>query len=104
MTFFPLKRSTLEEARGVQEFLKAEKKPPSRLVLVTNKTHTRRARMIFRRILRDHPIEVLAHPTSYDDFDPVRWWSRPKQALHVLNEYVKLCVNSIELLIPVYDR
>ncbi len=103
ITLFPGVHSTLEEAKMIRDHL-AQEKSPSRLVLVTGKTHTRRARFIFRSILKNQQIEVLVYPTPYDSFEPVRWWSRPKDALRVFDEYAKLLVNSVELVWSIYGR
>lgn len=104
VTFLPHANSTLEEARIVRAHLAALADPPARLVLVTSDSHTRRARFLFRSILRNRPVEVLAYPSPYDASDPRRWWTRRKEAMGVLDEYVKLLANAVELLLSTWHR
>ncbi|MBI2884911.1 MAG: YdcF family protein [Candidatus Omnitrophica bacterium] len=86
---------TITEARRVRAVLADH--PPASLVLITSKTATRRARLIFRRVLSPLRIAVWAAPTPYDPFDPNRWWTRPRQALSVVMEYQKLASNMVTL-------
>ncbi|GIW40648.1 MAG: hypothetical protein KatS3mg076_1225 [Candidatus Binatia bacterium] len=60
-----------------------------RVVLVTSKTHSRRARDIFRFVTREQGIEVLVSPTPYDPFSPRGWWRKRVLARRVVTEYGK---------------
>ena len=86
---------TIVEARRVKAFLTAD--PPSSLVIVTSKFPARRARLIFRRVLRGTVGEVFCYPSPYDPFQPARWWSKPRDALYVVLEYQKLLANLLTL-------
>lgn len=79
--------STEMEARVVKSTLR--KLGIKRVLIVTSKYHTRRARMIFRSIL-GKGIEVRVIPSRYDDFAPTRWWRERRYARQVALEYQKI--------------
>ena len=58
------------------------------ILLVTSKTHTRRAALIFAT-LSGGDIEVRVSPTPYDPFSPDDWWKRREITRRVLTEYGK---------------
>lgn len=58
------------------------------ILLVTSKTHTRRAAAIFAT-LSGGDIEVRVSPTPYDPFSPDDWWRRREMTRRVLTEYGK---------------
>jgi uncharacterized SAM-binding protein YcdF (DUF218 family) len=84
---------TINEARGVRRFL--ADRPAKRIVVVTSKFASRRACLIFRRVLDGR--EVYCAPSSYDRFDPRGWWRQPRDALSVVMEYQKLAANLVSL-------
>lgn len=86
---------TIGEAELVKRFF--GDRPPPRVALITSKSASRRARMIFRRIFRQRGVRILAAPTPYDLFEPARWWTRPRTALTVVTEYQKLVANALTL-------
>jgi len=86
---------TIVEAQQIQAFLNGRQL--SSLALVTSRSASRRARFIFRRVLRGTGIRILASPTPYDSFEPDAWWTTPRNALTVLTEYEKLLVNALTL-------
>ena len=88
---------TIGEAERVRSFLGG--RLPQRLVLVTSRSASRRARLIFRRVFRKDGVQVLSAPTPYDVFEPDRWWSQPRNALNVVTEYQKLLINALTLLL-----
>ena len=88
---------TIGEAERVHAFL--EGRMPQRLVLVTSRSASRRAHMIFRRVFRKDGVQVLSSPTPYGTFEADRWWSEPRNALAVLTEYQKLLINVLTLLL-----
>ena len=96
ITFLPRSiDGTIGEAREVREFLRG--KFPDTLVLITSKTASRRARFIFRQVLKHEPVTVLSSPSPYDGFEPARWWAQPRNALYVLMEYLKFAANAATL-------
>ncbi|HZP42469.1 MAG TPA: YdcF family protein [Candidatus Binatia bacterium] len=60
-----------------------------RLVVVTSRPHTRRARLILRRALGPR-VAVAVRPSRYDPFSARRWWRVRRDAKLVLSEYQKL--------------
>ncbi|MBI4354287.1 MAG: YdcF family protein [Candidatus Omnitrophica bacterium] len=88
---------TISEAYEVRDAFNG--RLPKRLVIITSKSASRRAQMIFRRVFQHDGVEVLSYPTPYDPFEAIRWWSRPRNALTVVTEYEKLLVNILTLTI-----
>ncbi len=86
---------TLREALLVRKSLKG--KPPKSLVLVTSKFASRRARFIFRHLLKHEKVTVFVYPNPHDPSVADRWWSQPRNALHVVVEYQKFLTNGIQL-------
>ncbi|GAB6165789.1 hypothetical protein JCM19992_17890 [Thermostilla marina] len=79
--------STFSEAVSLRSLLDTDAE--SRVLVVTDRCHSRRARWVFRRILgRDSRIRFVATPD--EDFIAERWWAAPKGALYVPGEYLKL--------------
>jgi uncharacterized SAM-binding protein YcdF (DUF218 family) len=79
--------STLTEARVLLTYVRA--RGYRRILLVTSKTHTRRAALIHRD-LAGGLVEILPCPSRYDDFDPARWWRHRAWRRRVVIEYQKL--------------
>jgi len=86
---------TIVEATLVRAWVRQQ--PPRSLVLITSKSALRRARFIFRTVLKKEGVQIFCYPPPADPFDPNRWWSQPRQALTVLTEYEKLLVNALTL-------
>ncbi|RMG01364.1 MAG: YdcF family protein [Planctomycetota bacterium] len=79
--------STFSEAVSLGKLLESE--PEARVLVVTDRCHTRRARWVFRQVLGDDSrIRFVATPD--EDFVAERWWTSPKGALYVPGEYLKL--------------
>jgi uncharacterized SAM-binding protein YcdF (DUF218 family) len=64
--------STADEASHVQALVM--KDHMSRVIIVTSKQHTRRARLVMRRRLASTGVTVMVHPTSYDKAEVDHWW------------------------------
>ncbi len=79
--------STLTEAHAIVAYLKAA--GFQRVILVTSKGHTRRARITYRPLAQPE-LEVLVHPSRYDPYDPESWWRRRPYIRRVVIEYLKL--------------
>jgi len=60
-----------------------------RVVVVTSRAHSRRARLILRQALGPG-IALAMHPSRYDAFAAARWWRVRRDAKIVLSEYEKL--------------
>src|SRR5881409_522075 len=80
-------RSTESEARTVARWVCSHRL--RRLVIVTSRPHSRRARLIYRRALGD-AVAVAVRPSRYDVFATARWWHIPRDAKIVLYEYERL--------------
>ena len=75
--------NTADEIAAVSAALEEEKS--STVIIVTSKVHTRRVRILWRRLAarRGHAIVRAA---SDDPFDPRRWWRTTGDALDVVRE------------------
>jgi len=75
--------NTADEIAAVSAALEEEK--GSTVIIVTSKVHTRRVRILWRRLAtrRGHAIVRAA---SDDPFDPRRWWRTTGDALDVVRE------------------
>ena len=79
--------STLGEAQALVAYLRAEH--IKSIVLVTSKTHARRARMTFGAVA-DGSLRIAVRPSRYDPFTVENWWQHHSWARRVVTEYAKL--------------
>lgn len=56
-----------------------------RVILITSKYHTRRVRIIWQKLVGDHPNAVVRY-TRDDPFDTTRWWRSSRESLAVARE------------------
>ena len=61
-----------------------------RLIVVTSKEHTRRAKLAFRRALAGTGIVPIVRASRYDGTDPAHWWRSRGAARNTLFEWIKL--------------
>jgi len=61
-----------------------------RLVIVTSKYHTRRARFAFNRAFSGSRIHIAVRPTRYEIVRPRTWWADRHDARWVVQEIPKL--------------
>ncbi len=59
------------------------------VILVTTKPHTRRARLLWRRLAAGQG-RAIVRASSDDSFDPKHWWRTTNDALDVLREVLGL--------------
>jgi len=60
-------------------------------IIVSSPHHTRRARMIFRKVFKDHKdISLQFSPVEDGKFQVEKWWTRENELIGVVNEYCKL--------------
>lgn len=85
--------STLDEAHALAAVLKAE--PEGTVAVVTHAYHTRRARMLFRRVLGPDLVRVSFVAAPVDEVDPGRWWRSEIGFVLYVNEYLKLVLYSL---------
>jgi uncharacterized SAM-binding protein YcdF (DUF218 family) len=81
--------STFTEAEVLLRF--AEAQGYDSILLVTSKTHTRRATLIFRHLSADR-FRIVTRPSRYDPFEPGSWWRERIALRDVVFEYQKLAV------------
>ena len=94
----PRADSTFTEAILVKSFF--GKQPPERLLLVTSRYHSRRARTTFRHVF-GKDTEILSAPTPYDGFNPDGWWKNRNNIRNLVLEYQKGLLYGIMIL---WDR
>ncbi len=46
----------------------------SRVIIITSKQHTRRARLVMRRRLASSGVTIIVRPSAYDRSDAEHWW------------------------------
>ncbi|KAF5064514.1 hypothetical protein DSECCO2_283680 [anaerobic digester metagenome] len=84
-------RSTIQEALIIKDFIKSNPSVDT-LILVSSPSHTRRASMIFSKILKHYevPAVIYASPGEKSTFNAARWWKSREDIQYVLTEYVKI--------------
>lgn len=82
--------STAEEVRALLGCLR--ERGWRSVIVVTSNYHTRRARLIWRRVVADAhpPFTVAVHGVSDGDFEASGWWRRRRHAKTWLLEITKL--------------
>lgn len=75
--------NTADEIRTISRQLEQEKR--TAVIIVTSKVHTRRTRLLWRR-LAEHRGTAIVRAASEDGFNPGRWWSSTQDALDVVRE------------------
>lgn len=80
--------STAEESTHVLQLVTREKY--SRVIIVTSKQHTRRARLVMRRRLDDAGVQVIVRPSRYDLSEVDRWWANRSTLRFTLFETQRL--------------
>ena len=79
--------STADEARSFAGL--ARTRAWNRVIAVTSKMHTRRARLALARELRGTGITVLMRASRYDRADPAHWWRRRSDVCSTIFEFEK---------------
>jgi uncharacterized SAM-binding protein YcdF (DUF218 family) len=79
--------STIAEAQVVVDYLDAQ--GLKSILLVTSKTHARRAGMTFRHVAGDS-VQIAVCPSPYDPFTAETWWRERGVVRRVVTEYAKL--------------
>ena len=79
--------NTADEVRAIASRLRAV--AGDRVIIVTSKSHTRRVKALWRRLVGNHPAAVVRYATD-DPFEPAHWWHRRAAALTVTREWIGL--------------
>lgn len=80
--------STAEEADTLYRAATTERW--QRVIIVTSKQHTRRARLVMRRRMAGTGIEVMVRFSRFDDADVDRWWTNRSTLRFTLFETQRL--------------
>src|SRR5882724_6500300 len=80
--------NTADELRAVAAAL--DQQPGASAIVITAKAHTRRVRVLWRKISQGHHGTLLVRASSEDSFDPEHWWRTTNDALDVVREYLGL--------------
>jgi uncharacterized SAM-binding protein YcdF (DUF218 family) len=75
--------NTADEIAAVSAALEEEK--GRTVIIVTSKVHTRRVRILWRRLVRGRG-QAIVRAASDDPFEPRRWWRTTGDALDVVRE------------------
>lgn len=87
--------NTAQEAQAIRKLM--GERGWTRLILVTSKYHTRRARLAVRRELEGTPIQVIVRTSRYDPASPEQWWKNRGNVRYVAAEYQKLLLYAFGL-------
>ena len=68
----------------------AERSGWRRVIVVTSKEHTHRARLAFRRAFAGTDLVPIVRATPYDGTDPAHWWRSRASMRTTLEEWLKL--------------
>jgi len=79
--------STEDEANSLARFL-ADKSSVS-LTIVTSAEHTRRARWVFKKILKNHVTDIRMAASHNPWYNETNWWQDDLGATGVAHEYLK---------------
>ena len=80
--------STAEEGTALREI--ATRREWKRVIIVTSKQHTRRARLVMRRRMAGTGIEVVVRASRLDTADVDRWWQNRSTLRFTLFESQRL--------------
>ena len=87
--------NTAQEAAAVHAMASA--RHWQRVIVVTSKYHSRRARFAFVRELAPANVQVLIRASRYDPSKPDRWWTTRADARYVASELEKLIAYKLGL-------
>jgi uncharacterized SAM-binding protein YcdF (DUF218 family) len=68
-----------------------------RIIVVTSKQHTRRARLAFRRELHGTDVGLVVRASRYDTADPAHWWRTRSGLRDTASEWIRLIAYSAGL-------
>jgi len=85
--------TTYEEALSVKQL--AEARYWRRLIIVTDPFHTRRAHLIYSKILKDTDIDIIMRPVTQHWYHPDTWWQTASGLRETWTEFLKLLLHEI---------
>ena len=88
LTFESGVTSTRDEAAATRQYV--EEHHIESIILVTSAFHTRRARWMFRKELRNSEVALQVVAAPHQGFDETNWWKTEDGLIAVNNEFIKL--------------
>ena len=80
--------STKEESEAIANY--CAENTLKRVILISDKFHTRRIRRVFEPLFDELETELIIHGTGSTRYDEAEWWKKEEGLIMVNNEYVKL--------------
>ncbi|TAK23934.1 MAG: YdcF family protein [Chloroflexota bacterium] len=90
--------STVTDARGALRL--ARERGWTRIAIVTDNWHSRRAALVFDAIFRGSGVDVSSAPATPPRVDLATWWLDETTALFVVSEYIKLAYLLPTFVVP----
>jgi uncharacterized SAM-binding protein YcdF (DUF218 family) len=81
--------NTADEVQTIASYLKKTGGAAPRVVLITSKSHTRRVRVLWHRLVGSSP-EAIVRYAQDDPFQPDRWWRSTQSSEFVAHEWFGL--------------
>jgi len=97
----PEVQNTMEELAVIADVARAHHF--GRVILVSSPSHTRRIRMIWNARPRGG-VAALVYPTSYETFDPNRWWRSRHGVETMIHELGGIANFRLGSLLPTFDE
>jgi uncharacterized SAM-binding protein YcdF (DUF218 family) len=88
ITILDRANSTAQEAGILRDV--AEREKLAKVIIVTSKQHTRRARLVINRRMREIGVKVIVRASRYDRANVDRWWSERATLRFTLFEMQRL--------------
>ena len=79
--------STRDEASALLNYINKTK--IKKVILVTNAFHSFRAKYIFKKVLKETPVNIVMSPAPHWKFDETNWWKYEEGLIACTNEYLK---------------
>ena len=79
--------STIDEAIALRRYINKTK--IKNVILVTSAFHSYRAKYIFKKELKETPVNIIMSPASHLKFDETNWWKFEEGLIACTNEYLK---------------
>ena len=78
--------STTDEAIALSRYINKTK--IKNVIIVTSAFHSYRARYIFKKVLKETPVNIIMSPASHLKFDVTNWWKFEEGLIYFINEYL----------------
>ena len=79
--------STKDEAIALRRYINKTK--IKNVIIVTSAFHSYRTRYIFKKVLKETPVNIIMSPASHRKFDENNWWKFEEGLIYFINEYLK---------------